>query len=46
MRRIRFLITVDGEKYTGIFAHSCDAVIDAIDRFPGARRISVKPWAC
>ena len=39
----KFMITVDGEKYTGVFAHSCDAVIDAIDRFPKARRISVKP---
>ena len=36
----KFMITVDGEKYTGVFAHSCDAVID---RFPEARRISVKP---
>ncbi len=40
---IKFCITVDGEKYTGIFAHSCDAVIDAMDRFPDARRISVTP---
>lgn len=39
----KFMITVDGEKYTGVFAHSCDVVIDAIDRFPEARRISVKP---
>jgi hypothetical protein len=39
---LKFLITVDGEKYTGVFAHSCDAVIDAIDRFPAARRIRVK----
>jgi hypothetical protein len=42
-RRFLFLITVDGAQYTAVFAHSCDAVIDAVDRFPGARRISVKP---
>ena len=43
MRRFLFLITVDGAQYMAVFNHSCDAVIDAIDRFPGARRISVKP---
>lgn len=40
---IKFLITVDGQQYEGVFAHSCDAVINAAERFPGARRISVKP---
>lgn len=39
----KFMITVDGQKYTGVFAHICDAVIDAIGRFPEARRIGVKP---
>lgn len=39
----KFSITVDGQTYEGVFAHSCDAVIDAIGRFPGARRIAVKP---
>jgi len=40
---IEFKITVDGEEYFGLFASSVDAVIDAAERFPGARRISVKP---
>jgi hypothetical protein len=40
---LKFKITVDGHEYEGVFAHSCDAVIDASERFPGARRISVKP---
>ena len=39
----KFIVKVDGIKYEGVFAHSCDAVMDAIDRFPDARRISVKP---
>ena len=40
---LKFKITVDGHEYEGVFAHSCDAVIDAAERFPSARRISVKP---
>lgn len=38
----KFRITIDGRSYAGMFAHSCDAVADAIDRFPGARRIVVR----
>lgn len=41
MRRFLFLITVDGAQYMAVFNHSCDAVIDAAERFPGARRIFV-----
>jgi hypothetical protein len=40
---LKFKITVDGHEYEGVFNHSCDAVIDAVERFPGARRIGVKP---
>ena len=32
---LKFKIKVDGHEYEGVF--------DAIDRFPGARRISVTP---
>jgi len=35
-------IKIDGQvAYTGLFASTCDAVADAIERFPQARRISV-----
>ena len=37
-----FLITVDGQSYTGLFPESFDAVIDALERHPGANRISVR----
>lgn len=43
---LKFIITVDGVKYKGIFACSCDAVIDAIERHPKARRVSVKAVKC
>lgn len=40
---IRCTITVGAAlSYTGLFASTCDAVADAIERFPGATRISVK----
>jgi hypothetical protein len=35
-------ITVDSQTYTGLFASTCAALIDALTRFPGARRISVR----
>ena len=38
MRRCR--VRVDGVDYTGIFADTCTAVMDAQERFPAARRIS------
>lgn len=35
-------ITVDSHHtYAGLFASTCAAVIDALTRFPAARRISV-----
>jgi len=40
---LKFKITVDGHEYEGVFDHSCDAIIDAAERFTGARRISVQP---
>ncbi len=40
---LKFKITVDGHEYEGVFADSVDATIDAVERFPGARRISVTP---
>ena len=43
---IKFKIKVDGHEYEGVFAHSCDAVIDAIERNPDARRVSVKAAKC
>lgn len=38
---IQFTICVDGRRYSGLFATSSDAVIDALDKFPGAKYISV-----
>lgn len=38
---LKFKIKVDGHEYEGVFAHSCDAIIDAAERFPNARRIFV-----
>jgi hypothetical protein len=35
-------ITVGSHNYAGLFASTCEAVIDALTRFPGARRISVR----
>lgn len=40
---IRCTVTVGAAlSYNGLFASTCDAVADAIERFPGATRISVK----
>ena len=40
---IRCTVTVGAAlSYTGLFSSTCDAVADAIERFPGATRISVK----
>lgn len=38
----KFLIKTECGQYEGLFAHCCDAVIDAFERFPGARRVFVK----
>ena len=32
----RYIIKVAGQSYTGLFDSSCSAVIDAMERFPGA----------
>jgi hypothetical protein len=37
-----FKITVDGTTYSGPFASSFDATMDAMDRFPEAGRIDVQ----
>lgn len=39
----KFLIKVGGQQYEGLFACSCDAVIDALERFPEARSVFVRP---
>ena len=36
-----YFIKVDGHSYEGLFSHGIDAVIDAMDKFPNATRISV-----
>lgn len=38
----KFLIKVGGQQYEGVFACSCDAVLDALERFPGARGVVVR----
>jgi len=38
----RFVIQVAGCMYEGLYTDSCAAVLDAMDRFPGATRISVR----
>lgn len=35
-------ITVGANTYAGLFPSTCAAVIDAMTRFPAARRISVR----
>lgn len=40
-----YQIKVNGLTYQGLFAHGIDAAIDAMDRFPEARRISVRVLA-
>ena len=39
------VVTAEGkvETYDGLFLTSLDANLDALERFPGARRIEVKP---
>ena len=37
-----FTVTAGAEHYSGLFASSFDAVLDAMDRFPGASRITAK----
>lgn len=39
---IRCTITAGRNTYTGLFASTCLAVIDAMQRFPAARGISVR----
>lgn len=39
---IKFSVKVDNVRYEALFASSCDAVIDALDRFPAACRVFVK----
>ena len=39
---IKFLVKCDNVKFYGLYASSCDAVIDAIDRFPATTKIFVK----
>lgn len=39
---IRCTVTVGALSYAGLFASTCDAVADVIERFPGATRISVR----
>lgn len=36
-------ITVGALTYAGLFASTCAAVLDAMDRFPGATRITARP---
>lgn len=38
-------VNVSGHRYTGLFASTCAAVIDALTRFPGATRISARAGA-
>lgn len=35
-------VTVGALSYSGVFHSTCAAVADAIERFPGATRISVR----
>lgn len=39
---MRCQIRVDGLTYEGLFACTCDAVADAMERYPAARRISAR----
>jgi len=39
---IRCRITCDRASYTGLFSSTVAAVMDAMDRFPAATRISVR----
>lgn len=43
---LKFLIKVGGQQYEGLFACSIDAVLDALERFPGARGVFVKVVKC
>lgn len=39
---MKCIITAGAQRYTGIFKSTMDAVLDAMERFPGAGRISVR----
>lgn len=39
----KFLISIGNLQYEGLFLDSCSAVLDAMSRYPEARRISAKP---
>ncbi len=39
--RLGFAPGIAGLKLTGLFASTCDAVTEALDLYPDARRISV-----
>lgn len=39
---MKCIITAGGLRYTGIYPSTMDAVIDAMERFPGVGRISVR----
>ena len=39
----KFLIKTECGQYEGLFAHCCDAVLDALERFPEARSVVVRP---
>ena len=39
----RFVVMASGCLYEGLFTDACSALIDAMDRFPEATRISVRP---
>lgn len=41
-KAVRCTITVGAFTYAGLFPSTCAAVIDAMTRFPAARRISVR----
>lgn len=37
-----YIIKVNGQQYLGLFACGCDAVVDALERFPHARTVSAR----
>lgn len=39
----KFLISIGSLQYEGLFSDTCAAVLDAMSRYPEARRISAKP---
>jgi hypothetical protein len=40
--RIGFGPGIAGIRLTGLYAHTCDAVCEALSLYPGARRVSVQ----